>query len=344
MASSFVGSSTSTSTEMIVGIFTDHIGSPTQMVFPVEKGTFSCLAEQEQQQREPLNAFTCFSSLPAELRLQVWGLASHEPRKIDLKCERLRSRNSRTWKFESITQQPSVLQVNREARCVGLGFYELGFQRLSRDYGDGHEDGRHPSFYANWKVDTLWPMNLRTWDSEALGLLFQEKSMKTLALNVETISCGWFLGLRLHTLIIYSASKDTLKTILGSPARFQVAGLEPVSIDVDDEAEIQRLRDAARGVEEWGLLTPSEEETLAFLQARIWVKGEFEELERVQRLRREWMDAIPGAQEEEVPREVVRSAAFDDAFSRSGLWLKKEEELPVVRKMPEIGFARVVLG
>lgn len=81
------------------------------------------------------NTFACFSSLPLELRYQIWGHATMQPRRIKLflgwplKPDIL----DRADPFSSQTHHPSIMDVSRGARGEGGRYYKLCTQKNWRD-------------------------------------------------------------------------------------------------------------------------------------------------------------------------------------------------------------------
>jgi hypothetical protein len=98
-----------------------------------------------------LETFSCFSSLPGEIRLKIWALALPGPRKIGLRIELVNPElldctpssqlggtpSSRlgedqdlvnpTYRLRSLARPPAILYVNTEARKEAQRFYHSAF-------------------------------------------------------------------------------------------------------------------------------------------------------------------------------------------------------------------------
>ncbi|KAJ2897170.1 hypothetical protein MKZ38_004937 [Zalerion maritima] len=73
-----------------------------------------------------LDRFTLFFNLPAEIRLQIWQEACHE-RVVEVLYR------PEEDKVIATTDQPAVLQVNRESRYEALKIYRKAFTTATRD-------------------------------------------------------------------------------------------------------------------------------------------------------------------------------------------------------------------
>ncbi|KAI0490510.1 hypothetical protein F4859DRAFT_10898 [Xylaria cf. heliscus] len=106
-----------------------------------------------------VTSFTKFRELPPELRIKIWQFAIPEPRTVVVKSPYTRQRhipaslddvlpqvhgNEDTW--HSMTQIPSLLHVNAEARYEALKHYSLSF-------GVG---GGQPRVYVDFDRDTVF--------------------------------------------------------------------------------------------------------------------------------------------------------------------------------------------
>jgi hypothetical protein len=302
------------STKPQYAITQDGTSSPEMSCHPLETG---------------LGTFTCLPRLPPELRLTIWEYAASQPRNVDIWTNR--THNSPrdvypSFHYSTLSPVPAILQVNREARHVGMSFYELAFsQSFEDDNGDEIESLRRPGMYVNWRSDLICLLDLWRWDIDALGPVFQNKKIKHLALNVEAGDwrCAWFLGLRLETLTLYRVERSfRLAQVLNfrSKKDFKIAfvGVDKAhsSPSVEEEGELD-------------LLTRAQDKVLA----------EFEELENLQKL---WDESLDRGHY--VTAEVLRSPLFGDAFSRSAGWLKGDEEVVCKRPRPDIKFAKICLG
>ncbi len=123
-------------------------------------------------------AFTCFSSLPPELRLQIWREACFIPRYVDLWSMYQRNysigRNSyQCCRYESATPCPGVLQANEESRSVASKYYECAFGTV-HEMQHGFFVSTEARIWVNWAVDWIVPMEERKWTGEMLESLFLE--------------------------------------------------------------------------------------------------------------------------------------------------------------------------
>jgi hypothetical protein len=126
-----------------------------------------------QQPNSDLQEFTLFPKLPAELRLQIWDLASTgsnvvtveidwEPHDPDIIWARSPPYVGPLTKysFENSPTPPIHLQVNMESRTYALKSYQLAF--------DCSILGNRPKYF-NFSKDVLRIKNKRLWWVE-LGL------------------------------------------------------------------------------------------------------------------------------------------------------------------------------
>ncbi|KUJ18205.1 uncharacterized protein LY89DRAFT_41698 [Mollisia scopiformis] len=153
-------------------------------------------------QFEPPAEFLKFSELPSELRLKIWDEASFFQRDINLWLKTLgelsvsayTAEDSTTHElfksheFVTNTAPPTVLQICKESRVVGLTHYRLSF-------GTSYEFANlsistTPHIYVNWDCDRiclLWPQQFQSHKSRSFKTLVnicQENRLRYLALNV----------------------------------------------------------------------------------------------------------------------------------------------------------------
>jgi hypothetical protein len=106
----------------------------------------------------PLTQFTLFPTLPVELRLKIWTIASFHSRNVDIWARCLGKIGSRLhpytpFKYTSHCSVPAILHACRESREVGLQYYHL-------DFGTFYENGTFrfetlPKIYINFAVDRV---------------------------------------------------------------------------------------------------------------------------------------------------------------------------------------------
>ncbi|QSZ37518.1 hypothetical protein DSL72_008616 [Monilinia vaccinii-corymbosi] len=94
--------------------------------------------------------FTCFKSLPAELRLLIWGMACGQQRNVNIG---FRSIADDLFTYASNTPAPGVLYTCRESRDEGLKYYKLCF-------GTSFNSAKlsiaaQPRILCNFKADTI---------------------------------------------------------------------------------------------------------------------------------------------------------------------------------------------
>ncbi|KUJ21585.1 uncharacterized protein LY89DRAFT_378222 [Mollisia scopiformis] len=103
--------------------------------------------------------FTCFPTLPVEIRLQIWKFAAHISRNVDLHiAEQYRQPrdsycpNDTICFYASHTRVPAVLFANLESRKESLKWYNFEFDMKS---ALSREDDFHRSICINWAVDRI---------------------------------------------------------------------------------------------------------------------------------------------------------------------------------------------
>ncbi|KAE8447069.1 hypothetical protein EG329_011204 [Mollisiaceae sp. DMI_Dod_QoI] len=110
------------------------------------------------------STFTCFPSLPSELRLKIWRLACFHGRNVDVWTYDIafkfgddgdeRDHNY----FTSSCPQPIVLQCCRESRIEGLKHFKLAFGVSCKYKVRGRPKASfscEPKIYINWFADTV---------------------------------------------------------------------------------------------------------------------------------------------------------------------------------------------
>ena len=111
-----------------------------------------------------LTEFTCFPTLPIELRQEIWKDACNIPRVIDLWGVWLKGTVSigvediwRVHMWKSHNAVPSILHTSHEARTVALRHYTLDFgTRIMRPIGPASISVEiAPKIYVNWGCDVI---------------------------------------------------------------------------------------------------------------------------------------------------------------------------------------------
>jgi 2EXR family len=95
---------------------------------------------QEKRREKPVE----FSDLPAEIRLEIWKLATPKSRILRVKVE---PTSTSATLFGPFSPVPTILHVCHESRHFGLTIFRRGFQDIS----DGLND-----FYWNPSIDTVY--------------------------------------------------------------------------------------------------------------------------------------------------------------------------------------------
>lgn len=103
-----------------------------------------------------------FSTLPLELRQQVWVIVANEARNVDIWTNYIRIPPSdnptppRVYRFRTTQPTPSILHINSEAREIGLQFYEPSF---GKQFTRGSWTYQSPArIWVNRYADRLCPM------------------------------------------------------------------------------------------------------------------------------------------------------------------------------------------
>ena len=111
----------------------------------------------------PSSKFPLFSSLPPELRVQIWELICRFPRTLQIYPTSLKScphgaicRNCYAYyRYLSNLPPPAIMSVNTEAREVALQKYQLDFGTISKWRGWRRVIWSPPRIYVNWEVDEV---------------------------------------------------------------------------------------------------------------------------------------------------------------------------------------------
>lgn len=150
----------------------------------------------------PTPTFTCFSRLPAELRLAIWQGAL--PIRI-LTVRTIPAPSPHPWgrpAFASIDPQPALLSVNKESREEALKTYVV----LHDPYG--------PRFYFNSLRDTIFfDVDCPSWITILYDLNFNRSSspsaVRSIALLNDSMTAGLFAAtvLRCGILEVFLVAK-----------------------------------------------------------------------------------------------------------------------------------------
>jgi hypothetical protein len=105
-----------------------------------------------------LTQFTLFPTLPVELRLKIWTIASFHPQNVDIWARCLGEIGSRLhpyipFKYTSHCSVPAILHVCRESRGIGLQYYHLDFGTLYDDETFRFETP--PKIYIHFAADRV---------------------------------------------------------------------------------------------------------------------------------------------------------------------------------------------
>lgn len=96
------------------------------------------------------SSFTCFMTLPLELRSKIWKFASFQQRNVILGFD---ADSSHEATFNSPTSPPSILHISKESRAEGLRYYRC--VNFSESWTNWPAALLSSHFYINWEVDRL---------------------------------------------------------------------------------------------------------------------------------------------------------------------------------------------
>jgi len=141
---------------------------------------------QQETELQTELVFTFFPTLPSELRNKIWKNACFLPRFIDVWRvpigEDIFVKSVRdeladvAYTFRSYSPVPSVLHTCREARQIGLNFYQLCFESSFQTRINGFclSVLTPACIYVNWEVDIICPMR-----GVSHGVLFHKAASAT---------------------------------------------------------------------------------------------------------------------------------------------------------------------
>tara|TARA_R110002060_G_scaffold23136_9_gene31311 strand:+ start:174 stop:812 length:639 start_codon:yes stop_codon:yes gene_type:complete len=130
-----------------------------------------------------LTQFKRFPNLAAEIRLQIWELASSIPRDLDIWTRPFNIPGSHGFKFATTKPVPSTLHTTKESRTVGLKYYHLAFG-TDLTYGDP-SSVLPPRIYLNTRADRVCFFGRNIEESaEYISIMIEEYKITRLAVNV----------------------------------------------------------------------------------------------------------------------------------------------------------------
>lgn len=182
--------------------------------------------------------FHRFSSLPTELRREIWKQVASHPRKIDIKmiwgvftiCGRERYR----YGYVTKTRLPPLLHVNQEARREGLFWYARGFGKL-RWLNDARIFSKRLHIYINAQIDIVSLSNSKANTSisnlyrlEQERLSLQHFQLCCRDIGVRTLT----IDLRLLAPVLSIGLGQYIQNLSFKPRRLEIPSLECVIVTV----------------------------------------------------------------------------------------------------------------
>lgn len=190
------------------------------------------LSSQAQATVRPSHAnFPQFARLPPELRIKIWSCLV-QPRIITGCClprgERSAERQGELLSRTHGSGTPVLLHINREARHVGLGHYELAFAYKIHEHLAGLFLSRPPRVWFNFALDALYLTGeLEAFDMYGFNSPMVYFLQREDAKRVRHVACAFadvgspemqtdqVFGCLWHIVDRFSAAKRLLLTVTG---------------------------------------------------------------------------------------------------------------------------------
>ena len=143
-----------------------------------------------------LRTFTCFPTLPLEIRNMIWKEAANLPRNLDIWThptgvtsyrdmeygdDRLEWKKYRTFRYTTRQPVPGVLIATKESRAAAREFFDMSFG-IYIDWGGGVKITTNPEILRNFQADRICPMG--PYSEEASGYLWSAEPSPSCAVNL----------------------------------------------------------------------------------------------------------------------------------------------------------------